>query len=377
MKGKREPNALEGLIAAIIRREGPITLERYWDLALFHREHGYYARRDPFGRTGDFITAPEVSQMFGELLGAWMVAAWHTLGRPFPFVFAEMGPGRGTLMADMLRTIARLDVGFLKAGRIALVETSERLARIQAERLEAFDLPIRHVKRLEDIEAGPLLLVANELLDAVGIRQFVMTEEGWRERCVGVDEGGRLKFVLNSPALEANGRAEGRAVGSRLGKFAYPPGTILEVSTQRTAIADSIASRLAIHGGAVLMIDYGHAESGPGDTLQAMKDHAFADPLETPGECDITSHVDFAPLAERFEAAGLAVAPIMDQGEFLLRLGLIERAGVLGRGRSSAEQAEIDAAARRLAGTEEGQMGRLFKVLAAASAPMPLPPFRT
>ena len=360
-------NPLLRLIGDIIDRDGPISVERYWDLALFHPDHGYYASRNPFGERGDFITAPEISQMFGELVAAWMVAAWHALGAPSPFVLAEIGPGRGTLMADILRTAGRLDRAFLAAARVTLVETSDRLATIQAERLSSFDLPIRHRKRLAEIEPGPLLLVANELFDAVAIRQFVWAADGWRERRVGRAEGGRLAFVTAPPPA--------LALDLPAGLRPSRPGDILEISPQRSALADTLARRLAEGGGLALLFDYGHAVSGYGDTLQAMRAHGFADPLSDPGRCDITSHVDFSALGAAFSRAGLAVAPVMDQGEFLLRLGLAERAGALGRGRDATEQAALSAAARRLAGGGENEMGILFKVLAASSATLPLPPF--
>ncbi|GGD28348.1 class I SAM-dependent methyltransferase [Aureimonas glaciei] len=359
---------LKRLIGDIIDRNGPISIERYWDLALFHPEHGYYASQDPFGARGDFVTAPEISQMFGELVAAWLVAAWQALGAPSPFVLAEMGPGRGTLMADILRTAGRLDRAFLAAARVTLVETSDRLARIQAERLASFDLPIRHRKRLSAIEPGPLLLVANELFDAVAIRQFVWAADGWREKRVGRAPDGRLVFgTVPLPAAALD-----------LPESLPPPrpGDIIELSPQRSALADSLASRLAASGGLALLFDYGHADSAYGDTLQAMRSHGFADPLVDPGHSDITSHVDFSVLTARFSQARLAVAPVMDQGEFLLRLGLAERAGALGRGRSIDEQDALAVAARRLAGGNENEMGRLFKVLAASSTRLPLPPFK-
>jgi SAM-dependent MidA family methyltransferase len=359
---------LAGIIADIIRREGPIGIDRYWDLALFHREHGYYASREPFGAGGDFVTAPDVSQMFGELIAAWLVAAWHGLDRPSPFVLAEIGPGRGTLMADILRTVRKLDIDFLKAAKVALVETSERLQRVQAERLESFDLPIRHVRRLADVEALPLLLVANELFDAVAIRQFVRGDGVWHEIVVELTGDDALGFALR----RAPDGIE-RTFPPTLPEA--EPGTTLEISPQRDAIADSIAARIAAHGGAAVMIDYGHGASGYGNTLQAMRDHAFADPLDAPGEVDVTSHVDFEALALRFAVAGVSVAPIVGQGDFLIGLGLGERASQLGRGRGEVEQAAIMAAAHRLCGLGEDEMGGLFKVLAVASKPLPLPPF--
>ncbi|WP_152046043.1 class I SAM-dependent methyltransferase [Aureimonas psammosilenae] len=353
-------------IADLIRQEGPITVERYWNIALFDRENGYYTTRDPFGRGGDFTTAPEISQMFGELLGAWALAAWRALGSPSPFVFAEVGPGRGTLMADMLRTVRRLDANFLKAAEVTLVETSDRLAQLQAERLAPFDLPIRHRRRIEELASLPLILVGNELLDAVAIRQFVATLEGWRERRVGLGADAGLVFV------ETEAEAAALPFLERLGQ--PEPGTVFEASPQRIAIADVVAQRIGRHGGAALLIDYGHARPGFGDTLQAVREHGFTDPLAEPGLADITSHVDFAAIAVRMMRAGLSVAPIAEQGEFLLALGLRERAQALGRSYPE-RQAEVSAAASRLAGTNENEMGRLFKVLVAASSPLPLPPF--
>ncbi|KAB0679805.1 class I SAM-dependent methyltransferase [Aureimonas leprariae] len=353
-------------IAALISREGPITVERYWKMALFDPDHGYYATRDPFGRGGDFTTAPEISQMFGELVAAWLLAAWRALGTPRPFVLAEIGPGRATLMVDILRTLRRLDTGCLGAARIALVETSDRLAMLQSERLAPFDLPIRHTKRIEDVEALPLLLVANELFDAVAIRQFVAGADGWRERRVAVRDE-RLAFVDAAPEPEA------LPFLARLGS--PPDGSVFEASPLRVRIAGTIAERIVRHGGAALMIDYGHAEPGFGDTLQAVRAHAYSDPLAEPGLADITSHVDFAALAARFRHAGASVAPIATQGDFLLALGLRERAAALGRAASKAERETIVAAARRLAGSGDGEMGELFKVLVAASQPLPLPPF--
>lgn len=360
--------ALGERIVDLVSREGPISVEHYWNLALFDPEGGYYATRDPFGRGGDFTTAPEISQMFGELIAAWLLAAWRALGAPRPFVLAEIGPGRGTLMADMLRTLRRLDPAFLGAARVTLVETSDRLAMLQADRLAPFDLPIRHVKRIEDAEPLPLLVVANELFDAVAIRQFVATAAGWRERRVGLD--GRRPAFVDTPA-----EPTALAFLARLGQA--PAGAVFEASPARIAIAGAIADRIVRHGGAALTIDYGHAEPGIGDTLQAVRDHAFADPLAGPGRADITSHVDFASLAARFRQAGAAVAPIMSQGEFLFSLGLRERAAALGRAAGEQERQAIVAATRRLAGTADGEMGALFKVLAAASRALPLPPFET
>lgn len=350
-------------IADIIRREGPITIERYWNLALFDAEGGYYATRDPFGRGGDFTTAPEISQMFGELLGAWALSAWAALGRPASFVFAEMGPGRATMMEDMLRTIRRIEPAFLKAARVTLVETSDRLARVQIERLSPFDLPIRPCRRLEDIGDGPLVLLANELFDAVAIRQFVRGEAGWTERRVGLGDGDALVFTDRPlPPDGASGLPD--AV----------PGTVLEIAPAREAIAATLGRRITASGGAALLIDYGHG-GGFGDTLQAVKAHRFVDALAEPGLADLTSHVDFRALARRFGEAGASVSPLATQGQLLLSLGLLERAGKLGTGRPEDEQDGLRAAVQRLAGQGPGEMGALFKALAVASRPLPIPPF--
>ena len=352
-------------LARRIAARGPLTLAEFWNAALFDPVDGYYTSRRPFGAEGDFITAPDVSQMFGELVGAWLVAAWRALGSPSPFALVEIGPGRGTLMADILRTVRQLDTGFSRAARVHLIEVSDRLAGIQHERLSGFDLPLRRHRSIDRLPAMPLLAVANELFDAIAIRQFVHDGTGLQERLVATAPGGGFRFV--------EGPAGPIGVPARL----PPPraGDILEVSPDRRRLAARLASMLAQRGGAFLSFDYGHAQSGYGDTLQAMRSHAFADPLAEPGLHDITSHVDFADLAETMRHAGVAVSPIVTQGQFLLALGLAERAGALGATRDAAGRAEIASQAHRLAGTGPGEMGDLFKVVAAGSTALPLPPF--
>jgi len=360
-------NPLARQIAEIIRRDGPIGIDRYWNIALYDRGAGYYTTKNPLGRAGDFVTAPEVSQMFGELIGAWVAATWAAIGRPRPFRLVELGPGRGTLMADMLRTLRGVAPDCLAAASIRLVETSESLAAIQAATLERFDLPIRRCRRFEEIEPGPAIVVANELFDALAIRQIVFDGEAFRERLVGLSERGALEFVLGPQIPQA------QLAASRLS----PPmaGAVLEISPERDGLASRIAARLTSEGGAGLFFDYGHAETGYGDTLQAVKAHAFADPLDRPGEADLTSHVDFQQLGAHFAAAGLAVSPVKEQGDVLLALGLLERAGQLGASEDTAARRAIEQAVARLAGNGQGQMGSLFKALAVATRPLPLPPF--
>ena len=351
-------------IADDIERHGPMRLDRFWELALFDPTEGYYATREPFGTAGDFTTAPEISQMFGELVGAWLIAAWRALGAPRPFHLVEIGPGRGTLMSDILRTAGKLDLGFLGAAQLALVETSDRLAALQAQTLARFDLPVRRLRRLEALPAGPTLLVANELFDAVAIRQFVRRGSAWHERCVGL-AGEAFAFVETATEATPPGLPDAPAVEA----------DIWEAAPARQAIAATIGQRIARDGGAALLFDYGHSEPGYGDTLQALERHCFVDPLAEPGRRDITSHVDFASIAEALRMAGAHVSPIVPQGAFLMALGLAERAETLARAEDSARSGTAKTAAERLAGIDPGGMGALFKAVAASSHPLALPPF--
>ncbi|SHF14641.1 NADH dehydrogenase [ubiquinone] 1 alpha subcomplex assembly factor 7 [Kaistia soli DSM 19436] len=346
---------LEQRLIARILATGPITIADYMATCLGDPEHGYYMRRDPFGAAGDFVTAPEISQMFGELIGLWAVETWRRMGRPASFVLGEFGPGRGTLMADALRA-ARLAPDFLVAARIVLVETSPHLREMQRTRLAGHD--VTFAARAEDLPDGPAIVIANEFFDALPIRQFVRIGDGYAERMVGVvDE--KLAFGLRpGAAIE--------------GLPSHPPeGAVVEIAGPATAVMTTLAARITAMGGAVLAIDYGH-DGGFGDTLQAMRRHAFVAPLDEPGAADLTAHVDFAALAASARAAGASVFPLMMQGDFLLRLGLVERAGRLGAGKDAAAQEAIRVAAERLAGPEA--MGTLFKVLVVARDGL-VPPF--
>lgn len=349
------PTPLEGRLAARIAADGPITIADFMATALGDPEHGYYMRRDPFGAAGDFITAPEISQMFGELIGLWAVETWRRMGCPASFILAELGPGRGTLMADALRA-ARVSPDFLAAARIALVETSPHLRAVQQRTLAG--RPILFADAINALpNEGPLITIANEFFDALPIRQFVRRPDGFAERMIGLVDG-RLAFGLRQGAL---------LPGAPSG---LPTGAMIEVSPAATAIATSLATRIAKEGGALLAIDYGH-DGGTGDTLQAMRRHGTVGVLEAVGEADLTAHVDFAALARAARAGGASAAPLLTQGDFLLRLGLLERAGRLGAGKPAATQEAISAAVERLAGPEA--MGTLFKVL-LISAPGLLPP---
>jgi NADH dehydrogenase [ubiquinone] 1 alpha subcomplex assembly factor 7 len=353
------------LLARRIRQAGPLTLAQYMAEALGHPEHGYYRTRDPFGAAGDFTTAPEISQIFGELLGLWCVEMWQALGSPPALNLVELGPGRGTLMADALRA-ARLRPAFRAAASVHLVETSESLRARQAATLAQADpglAPVWH-DSLATVPAGPMLLLANELFDALPIHQFVRTEDGWRERVVALaDDGDSLGFGLAppGPALALLADAQRTA----------PVGAIAEVSPAAIALAAEIARR-AVAGGAALVIDYGPAASAAGDSLQAVRQHRPVDPLAAPGEADLTAHVDFAALARAAREAGAAVHGPLPQGTFLARLGLEMRAATLLRAATGAQARDIRAAVARL--LDPGEMGTLFKALAIVAPSLPVPP---
>jgi NADH dehydrogenase [ubiquinone] 1 alpha subcomplex assembly factor 7 len=305
----------------------------------------YYATRDPFA---DFTTAPEITQVFGELLGLWAAVAWDAQGRPDVPLLAEAGPGRGTLMADALRAIGRVAPDFRAALRLHLVETSPRLRAAQRERLGA---ACWH-ERLEDLPAGPLFLLANEFLDALPIRQFVRRGGGWAERFVA--EGAFVERPAAPPDFDAG------------------EGEVVEIGEAARAVATLVGARLARDGGAALFLDYGPGERAAGDSLQALADGRPADPLAAPGNADITAHVDFAAFGAAARAAGAAVHGPIPQGIFLARLGLFQRTGQLARGQQPARAAALVSAAQRLA--EPERMGRLFKALALCHPAAPTPP---
>ena len=353
-------------IVDIIRLNGPMPVADYFALCLGDPQHGYYRTRDPFGRGGDFITAPEISQLFGELIGVFMILAWRAHGRPDPFRLVEMGPGRGTMMADALRTIVKLAPEMADGSTVHLVETSDRLRQVQRETLAKCGIDVDWHDMLQAVPSGPMLLVANELFDAIPIRQFIKTASGFRERVVGIDENGTLDFAAGAARLDPQ----------ILPPAADPePGAVFEIAPAREAIMSSIASRLVADGGSALVIDYGHWHTALGDTLQAVRKHRFDDILAHPGEADLTSHVDFEALARAALAQGAHVARPLNQAQFLLGLGLIERAGALGAGKPAEAQRTIAQAVERLAGDGDGQMGRLFKTLCVSGSKATHPPF--
>lgn len=327
---------LARIIAQRIQATGPITLADYMELCLLHPRHGYYATRDPFGVRGDFTTAPEIHQMFGELCGLALAQAWMDQGSPAPFTLAEIGPGRGTLMADMLRAIRKVP-GMAGAAEVALVEASPHLRQVQRDRLG----PVAHLDSVGQLPHRPLFLMANEFFDALPIRQYQRSAEGWRERLVGLsDDGLRLGLGPVVPLPRA-----GR------------PGDVVEECPAAPAIVEAIAHRIAAHGGAAVIVDYG-GWNGYGDTFQALRGHAPEDPLAHPGEADLTAHVDFAPLAAAAIRGGAVASRPVRQGDWLGSLGAGQRADRL----AAAGDKGAMAALRRL--THPDEMGHLFKAMA-------------
>ncbi len=349
---------LARLLAARIAAEGPIGLDRYMAECLLHPEHGYYATRDPFGRAGDFITAPEISQMFGEMLGLCLAQVWLDQGRPAPFILAEIGPGRGTLMADVARVIRSVP-GMAEAARLHLIEASPALRAVQRKTLAAHQVTWHD--SVETLPEAPLFLLANEFFDALPIRQFQRTEAGWAERQVGL-QGERLVPGLAPPTRFA-------ALEHRLADTC--PGDVVETCPAAAPILGEIARRIAAHGGAALVIDYGHWRS-LGDTFQAVRAHEYCDPFAAPGAADLTAHVAFEPLAEAARAAGAQASAMTAQGVLLERLGIAARAEALAAKLSGAAREAHLAAHRRLTHPEE--MGQVFQSLAIFPATAPVPP---
>ena len=348
------PTPLEHRIRALVRLEGPMSVFDYMGLCLGDPEHGYYMAREPFGEAGDFITAPEVSQMFGEMIGAFVVETWERLGRPAPFDLVEFGPGRGTLMADLLR-VARRVPAFCSAARLHLVETSPRLRAKQAATLAGEPLRPTWHDRLDTLPTGrPILVVANEFFDALPIRQFEFRDRSWRERVVGLDANGDLAFGLGTTALPPT------TLPTELGE--PQEGAVLEVSPVGVEIMTALARRVVADRGLVLALDYGYSGPAFGDTFQAIRAHTHVSTLGRPGEVDLTAHVDFTALARAAARVGAATHGPVEQGDFLLSLGLAERAGRLGADKDEATRADLVAQVTRLVAPEE--MGTLFKVLA-------------
>ena len=351
--------SLTTILSERIKSTGQIPVSEFMAEALANPEHGYYMGRDPFGMAGDFTTAPEISQMFGELIGLWCALVWQSMGSPQRLVLAEIGPGRGTLMVDLLRAAKALPP-FASALDVHLIETSPALRNRQTQALA--DSKVTWHERFEDLPDGPLVLVANELFDALPIRQLEKAGGLWHERMVALDEAGGFTFaqgpVVAEPPLAPAVRDA-------------PDGALAEICPAGRELAAAIARRLVNQGGAALIIDYGYGKSAAGDSLQALKGHKHHPVLSAPGQADITAHVDFQALAEA--ASGLArIHGPVSQGRFLARLGLEERVRMLMQNATPEQAAHLASGARRL--IDPAEMGTLFKVLALANPLLPVPP---
>jgi len=341
--------SLADRLRRMIAAQGPIPVSDYMALANAH----YYATRDPLGAAGDFTTAPEISQMFGELVGLALADLWDRSGRPEGARYVELGPGRGTLAADALRAMRAAGL----EPQVHLVETSLVLRAAQAER-------VPHARWHDDLhslpEDGPILAVANEFFDALPVRQLVATDTGWRERLVTLD-GDRFVPAAGPPV-------PGAAIPDPV--RAAPPGTLLETSPASLAYARLLAYRVSRQGGGALIVDYGHDRASAGETLQAVRRHGYADPWIEPGEADLTAHVDFEALGRAAAEAGLRVHGPVAQGDWLARLGIDARTEALAR---AAPQRSDDLRTARDRLVSPGQMGRLFRVMGLSAPAWPAP----
>jgi SAM-dependent MidA family methyltransferase len=340
-------------IKALIRSSGPMPVWRYMELCLMHPRHGYYVSRDPLGREGDFTTAPEVSQMFGELLGLWTASVWKQMGSPQMLRLIELGPGRGTMMADALRAL-RVLPPLYQALQIHLIEVNPVLR----ERQSATLMGVRNIAwhdSIDEVPDGPSVILANEYFDVLPVHQMVRHENGWHERVIEIDPNGKLQFgaapeptprfdVLLPPLVRA-----------------APVGAVFEWRPDSEIM--KLATRVRDQDGAALIIDYGHLRSDAGDTFQAIARHTFTDPLKAPGQADVTAHVDFQALARAAEDVGARVHGPVTQGDFLKRIGIDTRAAALMQKATPEVATDISIALKRLTDTGRGGMGSMFKVL--------------
>jgi NADH dehydrogenase [ubiquinone] 1 alpha subcomplex assembly factor 7 len=355
-KAVTEHSSLQSEIKKLIKTSGPMPVWRYMELCLTHPKFGYYVSRDPLGREGDFITAPEVSQMFGELLGLWAASVWKAIGSPGLLRLIELGPGRGTMMADALRAL-RVLPPLYQSLSVHLIEINPVLRDKQKSTLSG----VRNIAwhdSIDDIPDGPSVIFANEYFDALPIHQVVKRETGWHERTVEIDAGGKLVF---GSAAEPTPRFD--ILLPPLVRAA-PIGAVFEWRPDAEIM--KIAARVRDQDGAALIVDYGHVRSDAGDTFQAIARHSFADPLKTPGQADVTAHVDFQALARAVEDLGARVHGPVTQGDFLKRLGIETRAVTLMAKASQEVSDDISAALKRLIGGGRGGMGSMFKVLAVS-----------
>ncbi len=355
-------DALAAKIARRIRAEGPMSLAAYMAIALHDPEFGYYATRRPLGGAGDFVTAPEISQLFGELIGLWCALVWEEIGRPNPVIVVELGPGSGILAGDLLRAAEALPE-FRRAIRLYLVESSPVMREEQRRRL-AFAEPI-WLNRTDELPAGPALIVGNEFLDALPIRQLVRGHSHWAERRVALDGAQRLVF-----ADGAENPAWSLLVPQAL-RDSAEPGAVFELCPSALALGAALGGRLRRDPGAALLIDYGHSPSRLGASLRAVSHHQPADPLASAGGADLSAHVDFAAFAEAVRAAGSEAYGPVPQRRLLTALGISARLAALSGRATPAQRRRLESGVERL--LDPAQMGDLFKAVALVSPRLPTP----
>ena len=348
-----------------IAEGGPISIAAFMTQALFDPMEGFYATKDPIGAGADFITAPEISQMFGELIGLWIAQSWLDMGKPDPLQLVELGPGRGTMLADALRA-CRAVPGLLPAIQVTLIEASAALKAVQAATLGPSGAQIRWIDRLENVPPGPSIIVGNEFLDCLPLRQAIRRDGRWHERLIGLDnsDSGEFVFVLGPPL-----GPDEALIPERLREAA--DNSLVELRPGDRQIVDLLSSRFADHPGRALLIDYGPAQSEPGDTLQAIRAHRKVPPLEQPGTADLTARVDFESLTGCARDGGLTAYGPVEQGPFLLGLGIEPRAAVLSQSKPG-QRSVIARQVWRL--TDEQQMGSLFKLVCFDSPGLATPP---
>jgi len=346
---------LELEIRKRIRLAGPMPVRQFMTLCLTHPDYGYYTTRDPLGAGGDFITSPEISQVFGELIGLWAASAWHMMGQPENVRLIELGPGRGTMLMDAMRA-AQVVPAFRSAIVLHLVEVNPKLRERQQQALGTLDVPAMWHESFDEVPDGPAIVLANEFFDALPINQAIKQFNGWYERVIEIDQDDNLVFGISNEVIPLFDQLVPAAVREA------PVGAIYEWRTDNLALG--IGQRVTREGGAALIIDYGHAKSATGETLQAVGGHAFVNPLISPGEVDLTAHVDFEAIMLAAESMGARLHGPVDQARLLRNLGIDKRAAALKTYASPDKAGDIDAACQRLLGETKTGMGKLFKAIA-------------
>jgi NADH dehydrogenase [ubiquinone] 1 alpha subcomplex assembly factor 7 len=361
------PASLEVEIRRRIQAAGPMPVAQYMTLCLTDPKHGYYMKRDPLGAAGDFTTAPEITQMFGELIGLWACSVWRQMGAPENLRLIELGPGRGSMMLDALRAV-QIVPAFRQAVVVHFVEMSPLLEQRQRQALAGAGVTVEWHKTLEDVPPGATIILANEFFDSLPIHQVVLCADGWHERVVRIGNDDRLQFAhARDPMPLFEQMLPDNVKQTQIGD-------VFEWRADQIAL--ELGRRVERSKGAALVIDYGHARSAVGDTLQAVRSHDFTDPLAAPGLVDLTAHVDFQALAQAAESMGARAQGPVEQGVFLRRLGIGNRADTLKRAAPPKTAAEIDAALLRLTSEERTGMGRMFKAIGFAHPGLgPLPGF--